>query len=203
MAIQLKKGEKINLSKERSTLKKCFIGLGWDEKPQAVLGAEFDADVSVILLNNKAVAQSESDFIFYNNLTGAGGAVVHTGDNLDGGGDGDDERINIDLKSLPDYVNSIVVLVTIHDAVERGQNFGMIQNSYVRLCDIEKENTPQEELAYYSLSLSPTSTSSYGVQFASLLKDARTGEWYFSADEISFEGGLAGVLKTYGLDSNS
>ena len=205
-SINLSKGGKINLAKEAAGMTQCSIGLGWDEKPNAVAGAEFDPDVSVLLLHEGGKAKSDSDFIFYNNLVSPDGEqggpdgqktvvrpgyITHWGDNRTGSGDGDDETIDIDLARIPADVSKIVVLVTIYGAPQNGQNFGMMDNSYVRLVDKRGD----KEVLKFELDFD--ASNAYGVQFASLIK--RGTEWVFSADQTVFEGGLEGALQTYGL----
>lgn len=80
MAISLAKGQKIDLTKTNPGLSKVVVGLGWDVN-QYDGGADFDLDASVFLLNAEGKCSSEKDFIFYNQTEGAGGAVIHTGDN--------------------------------------------------------------------------------------------------------------------------
>lgn len=105
MAISLQKGGNVNLSKEAPNLTTMVIGLGWD--PRSTDGAEFDLDGSAFLLKADGKARSDSDFIFYNNLKSIDGAVVHAGDNRDGSGDGDDEKITINLKTVPPEIDKI------------------------------------------------------------------------------------------------
>ena len=132
MAINLSKGQKISLSKEAPNLKVALVGLGWDIK-QYDSGADYDLDASIFLLNANGKCAHESDFIFYNNLSSNG--VTHSGDNRTGEGDGDDEAVTIEFEKVPDYIQKIAVTVTIYDASARGQNFGQVQNAFVRLVD--------------------------------------------------------------------
>ena len=122
MGISLKKGGNVSLSKVGgASLNKVTVGLGWDER--ITDGAAFDLDAVAFCLGANGKVRNDQDFIFYNNLVGLGGSVEHQGDNLDGGGDGDDEQVVLTLKSIPNDVSKIAVCVTIHEANERGQNF--------------------------------------------------------------------------------
>ncbi|HWL13459.1 MAG TPA: TerD family protein, partial [Ureibacillus sp.] len=144
MAIQLSKGQRIDLTKTDPSLQRIIIGLGWDIK-QFDGGQDYDLDASAFLLNAAGKCRGESDFIFYNNLQSPEGSVIHTGDNRTGEGDGDDEQIKIDLGKVPQDVQKIAISVTIHDAEARRQNFGQVSNAFVRLVN---EDTGAEVLRY-------------------------------------------------------
>lgn len=137
MAISLQKGGNVNLSKEAPNLKKIIVGLGWD--PRSTEGATFDLDGSAFLLKSDGKVRGDSDFIFYNNLKSTDGSVVHTGDNTTGEGEGDDERIEIDLSRVLADIDRISVTVTIHDADARRQNFGMVSKAFIRCLNAEGE----------------------------------------------------------------
>ncbi len=128
MAINLKKGQKVDLTKSNPGLKNIVIGLGWDVNRYDTNGS-FDLDTSVFLLGSNGKVTSDGDFIFYGNLSHPTGSVVHTGDNRTGEGDGDDEKINVTLPQVPSNIDKIVFTVTIYEADERGHNFGMVQNA--------------------------------------------------------------------------
>ena len=128
MAVNLSKGGRVSLSKEAPGLSKILVGLGWDTNSSDT-GAEFDLDASAFLLGASGKVENEKNFVFYNNLTSADGSVVHTGDNRTGEGEGDDEAIKIDLSKISPNVKEIDIVVTIHEAAARRQNFGMVRNS--------------------------------------------------------------------------
>ena len=140
MAISLQKGGNVNLSKEAPNLNTIMVGLGWD--PRSTDGAEFDLDGSAFLLKADGKARSDSDFIFYNNLKSIDGAVVHAGDNRDGSGDGDDEKITINLKTVPPEIDKIAISVTIHEADARRQNFGQVAKAYIRCINADNNKSP-------------------------------------------------------------
>ena len=129
MAINLQKGQR-----EAIDAPKFTIGLGWDTNTSST-GAAFDLDASVFVLNDNKKIVADEYFVFYNNLVSPDGAVEHTGDNLTGEGDGDDEQIKIDLSKIDSRVTEICVVVTIHEAENRRQNFGQVRNSYIRIAD--------------------------------------------------------------------
>ena len=128
MGVSLNKGGNVSLSKEAPGLSRILIGLGWDTR--STDGADFDLDASLFMLNAEGRVRSDADFIFYNNLKSTDGSVEHTGDNLTGEGEGDDEAIKVTVTAVPPDVDKLVVAVTIHDAQARGQNFGQVENAF-------------------------------------------------------------------------
>lgn len=139
MAINLEKGQRVNVN-----LPKFVVGLGWDANASST-GQDFDLDASVFVLGEKKKLLTDSHFVFYNNLTSPDGAVEHTGDNLTGDGDGDDESIKIDLSKINPNATELCFVVTIHDAENRKQNFGQVRNSFVR---VYNPDTKEEILKY-------------------------------------------------------
>ena len=130
-ALNLKKNDVLNLTKKNPGLKKAILGAGWDV---ASIGQDFDLDIAAFLLNENGKVQNiPDDVIFFNNMQGQG--IILEGDNRTGAGDGDDERIRIDLESISSHVQKIVFVVTIHEAQMKRQTFGMVENSYVRILD--------------------------------------------------------------------
>lgn len=192
MAINLSKGQKVDLTKSNPGLSKVVVGLGWDTNKYDG-GQDFDLDTSVFLLDASGKVASEADFIFYNNTIGAGGAVEHTGDNKTGEGEGDDEAVNIDLSSIPAAIEKVSFAITIHDAEARGQNFGQVSNSYVRIVNAGSN----EELIRYDLG------EDFSIETAIVVGELyRHGaEWKFNAIGSGYQGGLASLIKDFGLDS--
>ncbi len=190
MAISLAKGGNLSLSKTDPSLNKLLIGLGWDER--ATSGAEFDLDASVFLLNSTGKVRSDRDFIFYNQLQSDNGAVEHTGDNRTGEGEGDDESIKVDLSLIPASIDKIVVTVTIHEALERGQNFGQVANAFIRI--VNEENGT--EVVRFDLA------EDYSVETAMVFGEVYryNGEWKFRAVGQGYSGGLAAMCLQYGVD---
>ena len=190
MAISLNKGGNLSLSKTDPGLKKLLIGLGWDER--ATSGAEFDLDASVFLLTTSGKVRGDHDFIFYNQLKSADGAVEHTGDHRSGAGDGDDEAVKVNLSLVSPEIDKIVVTVTIHDAQARGQNFGMVQNAFIRVVNDETG----VEVVRFDLA------EDYSVETAMVFGEVyrNNGEWKFRAVGQGYSGGLAAMCAQYGIN---
>ncbi len=185
MAISLQKGGRFNLTKSEPALKKIYIGLGWDTQP----GSALDLDASVFMLNTSGKLPQDEFFIFYNNLKSPDGAVQHTGDNRTGIGEGDDELIMAHLGLLDDRIGEILVTVTMHEGVNKNQNFGMVHNAYIRLVDVDSNR----EILRYDLEHNyPTATE---VEFGRLKKEA--SEWHFIASGIGTNIGLQAYVDKY------
>jgi tellurium resistance protein TerD len=183
MAINLQKGQRENLQQPIFT-----IGLGWDTNNSST-GTGFDLDASIFILGENKKLISDEHFIFYNNLKSPDGAVEHTGDNLTGDGDGDDEQIKVDLSKINPLATEICVVVTIHDAENRRQNFGQVRNSFVRVFDTSN-NT--EMLKY---ELDEDFSVETAVEFGRIYK--REGKWKFEAVGMGMKGGLEDFLNRY------
>jgi len=190
MSISLSKGQKIDLTKTNPGLTKVLVGLGWDTNKYDG-GKDFDLDSSVFLLNAAGKAASEKDFIFYNNLKSTNGAVEHTGDNLTGEGDGDDEQIKVNLATVPAEIEKISFCITIHEAAERGQNFGQVTNAFVRIVN---EDTGAELIRY---DLGEDFSIETAVVVGELYRHG--GEWKFNAVGSGYRDGLGGLVKDFGL----
>lgn len=188
MAISLTKGQKIDLTKTNPGLTKITVGLGWDTNKYDG-GAAFDLDASAFLLNGAGKVDREENFIFYKNLTAPG--VQHMGDNLTGAGDGDDEQICINLAEVAADVEKIDFTVTIYDAETRAQNFGMVENAFIRIVNTETG----EELVRYDLG------EDYSVETALVVAELyrHNGEWKFNAIGSGFAGGLGALCNNFGL----
>ncbi|MBO0600764.1 TerD family protein [Sporosarcina sp. E16_3] len=192
MAISLSKGQKVDLTKSNPGLTNITVGVGWDTNKYDG-GKDFDLDSSIFLLNASGVCADEKDFVFFNNLEGGNGSVVHTGDNLTGEGDGDDEQVKVALMNVPTTVERIAFTITIHDAEQRSQNFGQVSNSYVRLVN----DANGEELIRYDLG------EDFSIETAVVVGELyRHGsEWKFNAIGSGYQGGLASLVKDYGLQA--
>jgi len=190
MAISLSKGGRISLTKEAPSLKKAHVGLGWDER--ATDGADFDLDASAFMLDQNGKVRSDADFIFYNQLRSSCGSVEHTGDNLTGGGAGDDEVLMVTLDQVPPEVHKIAFTVTIHEADQRRQNFGQVQNAFIRLVNADTD----EEVARYDL------TEDASVETAMIFGEIyrHNGEWRFAAVGQGYSGGLAAMCRQFGVN---
>jgi len=191
MAVSLKKGQKVDLTKTNPGLKEILIGLGWDVNKYDG-GKEFDLDSSVFMLNANGKVNSDDDFVFYGNLKHVSGAVEHLGDNLTGEGEGDDEQIKIDLSKVPENVEKIDFTVTIYEAEERHQNFGQVENAFIRVVNMANN----EELIRYDLG------EDFSIETAVVIGELyrNKGEWKFNAIGSGFSGGLASLGKNYGVN---
>lgn len=189
--INLSKGQKINLSKSKPGLKKIMIGLGWDTNKYSG-GFDFDLDASVFMVDEHG-RTLPAHFIFYNNLTGPNGSVVHQGDNRTGEGEGDDEQIFVDLDKVPADIQKIAITVTIDDADNRHQNFGMVDNAFLRLVN----NDTDKEEARFDLG------EEFSIETAVVVGELYklNGEWNFRAIGQGFSGGLMELCKNYGLQA--
>lgn len=190
MAVSLTKGGNVSLSKEAPGLKKILVGLGWDAR--ASDGADFDLDASAFICNASGKVRGDSDFIFYNNLRSSDGSVEHTGDNRTGAGDGDDEALKLDLEKIPADVAKIVFCVTIHDAANRKQNFGMVSNAFIRVVNQDGG----KELARYDLS--EDASIEAAMIFAEVYRSG--AEWKFKAIGQGFKDGLGPLARSMGVN---
>ena len=190
MVVSLAKGQRVSLEKVAPGLTEIFVGLGWDTKITDG-GFDYDLDASLFLLGSNEKLISDNHFVFYNNLTSPDPdkSVEHTGDNLTGDGDGDDEVINVNLQKVPNDVQKIVVVVTIHEAEQRGQNFGQVDNAYVRIVDA-KTNA---EAARFDL------TEDCSIETAMIMAELyrKNGEWRVNAVGAGYQGGLQALLDRY------
>jgi tellurium resistance protein TerD len=190
MSVSLSKGGNVSLTKQAPGLTAVLVGLGWDARTTS--GADFDLDASALLLNNSGKILSDAHFVFFNNLTSPDGSVEHTGDNLTGEGEGDDEAIKVNLAAVPAEVDRIVVTVSIYDADSRGQNFGQVRNAFIRVVN-QADNV---ELTRYDLS------EDYSNETAMIFGELyRNGpKWKFRAVGQGYSTGLAGIARDFGVN---
>ncbi len=191
MAINLTKGQKVDLTKGNPGLKKLMVGLGWDVNAFDS-GADFDLDAAAFMLGDNGKCPTEKEFIFYGNLTHPSESLKHMGDNLTGEGEGDDEQIFVDLSKIPANVSKVAFTVTIYEAESRGQNFGQVSNSFIRIVD---ESTGKE-LIHYDLG------EDFSIETAVVVGELykHNGEWKFNAIGSGFQGGLAALCGHYGIE---
>jgi tellurium resistance protein TerD len=189
MGVTLAKGGNVSLSKAAPKLTQVLIGLGWAAR--STTGAPFDLDASALLCAGGKVLGDEY-FVFYNNLKSPDGSVEHTGDDLTGGGDGDDEQILVDLTRVPERVDTIVFPVSIYDADARGQTFGQVSDAFIRVVN----QTDQAELARYDLS--EDASSETAMIFGELYR--YKGEWKFRAVGQGYASGLRGIALDFGVN---
>lgn len=195
MSVNLQKGQKVDLTKGNAGLKSLVVGLGWDEAPKKFSlfskQEDIDCDASAILITESTgKLAGPVDVVYYGQLQHRSGAVCHCGDNLTGKGDGDDEQINVYLDKVPAEYNKIVFVVTIYQARERKQQFGMIENAFIRIEDADTGT----ELCRYDLS------ENYDGKTAMIFGEVYryNGEWKFGAiGEPTNDNGIADIAARF------
>ncbi|MFF0296630.1 TerD family protein [Kitasatospora sp. NPDC004615] len=190
MGVSLAKGGNVSLTKEVPGLTSVIVGLGWDVR--ATTGADFDLDASALLCSEAGRVLSDQHFVFYNNLRSPEGSVEHSGDNLTGGGDGDDEQIRVDLTAVPPQVAKVVFPVSIYDAEQRRQSFGQVRNAFIRVVN-DADGT---EVARYDLS--EDASTETAMVFGELYRYG--AEWKFRAIGQGYASGLRGIALDYGVN---
>ncbi|MGK7948641.1 MAG: TerD family protein [Xenococcaceae cyanobacterium] len=190
MAISLKKGQRISLTKEAPGLKQIMCGLGWDVV-RGFAARQIDLDSSVICLNGDKKLTDVKNIIYFGNLRHSSGAIAHQGDNLTGAGEGDDEVINLDLPLIPPDIAYLVFVINIYKCLDRQQDFSKVNNAFVRLVD----RSNNKELAHYNLS-----GSEYAGMTGMILAEVylHQGEWKMAAigNGVKVKG-LADLAKMY------
>lgn len=192
MGVSLSKGGTVSLTKEAGPVRltAVLVGLGWD--PQAGPGIEFDLDATALVCGTDGRVLSDSDFVFYNNLSSPTGAVTHQGDNRTGEGDGDDEQIVVNLDRLAPATASVAFAVSIHDGSSLGLSFGKVKNAFIRVENLANG----QELARFELTDGASTTTA--MVFGELYRDG--AEWRFRAIGDPNPGGLAGVARAFGVN---
>lgn len=192
MAINLHKGQKVDLTKGNPGLTKLLVGLGWDVNAFDS-GAAFDLDASAFLVGANGKCPTENEFVFYGNLKHRSGSVSHMGDNLTGEGDGDDEQIVVDLSKVPANIERIAFTVTIYDSDVRNQNFGQVSNAYIHI----QNQVTGTDLLRYDLG------EDFSIETAIVVGEIYkyNGAWKFNAIGSGFQGGLAALCAHYGIDA--
>jgi len=190
MSVSLSKGGNVSLSKEAPGLTAVNVGLGWDARTTS--GTDFDLDASALLVNSTGKILSDQYFVFFNNLTSPDGSVEHTGDNLTGEGEGDDEMIKVNLAAVPAEVDKIVFAVSIYDAETRSQSFGQVRNAFIRVVN----QAGGAEIARYDLS--EDASTETAMIFGEVYRNGP--EWKFRAVGQGYSTGLAGIARDYGVN---
>jgi tellurium resistance protein TerD len=190
VGVSLSKGGNVSLTKEAPNLTAVHVGLGWDAR--TTTGADFDLDASALLTNPEGRVLSDQHFVFFNNLTSPDGSVEHTGDNLTGEGEGDDEVINVNLAAVPADVAKIVFPVSIYEAESRQQSFGQVRNAFIRVVNRADGN----ELARYDLT--EDASTETAMVFGELYRHG--SEWKFRAIGQGYASGLRGIAQDFGVN---
>ncbi|NKY34956.1 TerD family protein [Nocardia speluncae] len=190
MGVTLAKGGNVSLSEQAPNLTAVAVGLGWDVR--STTGIDFDLDASALATGPDQKVLSDQHFIFYNNLRSPEGSIEHTGDNVTGEGEGDDEVINVDLANTPPTITSIFFPVSIHDAQARRQSFGQVRKAFIRVVD----RANGAGLARYDLA--EDASSETAMVFGELYRHGT--EWKFRAIGQGYASGLAGIARDYGVN---
>jgi tellurium resistance protein TerD len=190
VSVSLSKGGNVSLTKAAPGLTAVIVGLGWD--PRTTTGADFDLDASALMLDMAGKVLSDSHFIFFNNLKSPDGSVEHMGDNLTGGGDGDDEQIKINLEAVPTDCGKVVFPVSIYEAEQRQQNFGQVRNAFIRIVN----QGDGSEIARYDLT--EDAATETAMVFGEIYRSF--GEWKFRAVGQGYAAGLRGIAQDFGVN---
>ncbi|MGQ0845021.1 MAG: TerD family protein [Sporichthyaceae bacterium] len=190
MSVALTKGGNVSLTKLAPTMTAVTVGLGWDVR--STTGTDFDLDASAILLGADGKVSGDKNFVFFNNLTSPDGSVEHTGDNLTGEGEGDDEQIKVNLAGVAADIDKIVFPVSIYDGAARSQSFGQVRNAFIRVVN-QADNA---ELARYDLT--EDASTETAMVFGELYRSS--GEWKFRAVGQGYASGLKGIAQDFGVN---
>jgi tellurium resistance protein TerD len=191
VTVNLNKGGNVSLTKQAPGLSAVMVGLGWDARTTD--GKAFDLDASAIVCNADGKALSDQHFIFFNNLKTPDGAVEHTGDNLTGEGEGDDEQVKVNLAGLPAEAARIVFPVSIYEADTAGQTFGQVRNAFIRVVN-QADNS---ELARYDLS--EDASTETAMVFGEVYRNG--ADWKFRAVGQGYSAGLTGIVRDFGVNA--
>ncbi len=190
MSVSLTKGGNVSLTKEAPGLTNVIVGLGWDVR--STTGTDFDLDASAIIVGADGKALSDKHFIFFNNLVSPDGTVEHTGDNLTGEGEGDDEQVKVNLAGMAAEADKIVFTVSIYDADSRSQSFGQVRNAFIRVVNA----ADSKELARYDLS--EDASTETAMVFGEVYRNG--ADWKFRAVGQGYAAGLAGIARDFGVN---
>jgi tellurium resistance protein TerD len=190
VSVSLTKGGNVSLTKEAPGLTNVIVGLGWDVR--STTGTDFDLDASAIVVGADGKVLSDKHFIFFNNLVSPDGTVEHTGDNLTGEGEGDDEQVKVNLAGMAAEADKIVFTVSIYDADSRSQSFGQVRNAFIRVVNA----ADSKEIARYDLS--EDASTETAMVFGEVYRSA--ADWKFRAVGQGYAAGLAGIARDFGVN---
>jgi tellurium resistance protein TerD len=190
VGVSLSKGGNVSLTKQAPGLTAVTVGLGWDVR--TTTGTDFDLDASAIVVDASGKVLSDQHFVFFNNLRTPDGTVEHSGDNLTGAGEGDDEQVRVNLAGMAAEAHRVAFAVSIYDGDGRGQNFGQVRNAFIRVVNQADGN----ELARYDLS--EDASTETAMVFGELYRNG--AEWKFRAVGQGYASGLAGIAMDFGVN---
>lgn len=190
MTVSLTRGGNVSLTKEAPGMTAVLVGLGWDAR--TTTGTDFDLDASAIMVKADGKVMSDGHFVFFNNKTSPDGSVEHTGDNLTGEGEGDDESIKVNLANVPAEVDKVVFPVSIYEAEQRSQSFGQVRNAFIRIVN----QSGNAEIARYDLT--EDASTETAMVFGELYRNG--AEWKFRAVGQGYASGLSGIARDFGVN---
>lgn len=189
--LNLEKGQRLELTKTNPTLKKLRVGLSWDVKP----GFQADADASCVCLGENEKMLSHDSIVCYSTLNDRNNiynkSIVHSGDNLTGDGDGDDETITIDLASVPSNVASLLFTISMYGHGEK-TTFGRVKNCTCRLYNADTNEV------ICTFDLSEDFSTSTAIEMAKVYR--KDNDWKVEAVGLSIgtaQNGLTEILTKY------
>jgi tellurite resistance protein TerA len=147
-------------------------------------GRDVDADASAYLLTASGKVRSDADMIFYNQPQGGSGGISF----LSGSGRG---AFEVDLQRLPAEIERIVFCVTVHEAQAKGQTLALIDGASISVA-------PAGGSASLSFRPALVGASESAMTFGELYR--RNGQWKFRAVGQGFNGGLAPLARSFGID---
>ena len=186
MAVNLKKGQRINLSSEKNKVNGIIVGLGWDSAKNG--GSKIDCDAAAIVCG---LDQKAFDVIYFGKMRNENDSIVYAGDSRTGKDGGDDENIYINFTKLPQNVGKIVVAVNIYDAGAKRQHFGMIDNAYIRVNNWKTG----DELCKYSLTDNYSGMT--GIIVAEILRYGGGWDFMSSGKPIREASRLQSIVRLY------
>ncbi len=191
MGVNLAKGQKVSLDKNMTLAR---IDLGWNVSSSYSNGPDFDLDAAAFILGANGKVRNDQDFIFYGHLQSADGSITHMGDERKGGGDG--EEMIIDFSKIPADIQKIAITITIYDADKYGQNFGQLSNAYVRVLRIASKDDVGTEVLKFNLA------EEFSIETALVICEIyrNNGEWKFNAVGSGYQGGLAALCRSFGVN---
>lgn len=185
------KGDYFNLTARDHALRSIIVGAGWEQR--SIERDPIDLDLSCFLLDKTDMTRVDEDFIFYNNPTGCDGAVKLLEDSRGGAGEGDDERLFLDLNGVPFEIMKIVFSISIYDQAMKGDNFGDVRDMYLRIVNYETD----EELVRFILPVGEIENGN-GMYCAAMVREGP--QWFFQPlAETVPHGGLLPIARKYGL----
>ena len=204
--INMSKNQKVNMTKaDGSAIKKIFMGVNWDKNRYA---GEADADIDIqgFSTNSDRSVEYSRDVVNYHTF-GDGSAYAwceFSGDNrtgADGGvgidfnGKHYDEYFIINADKFPTDRTEFIVCLTIYRAVQRMQNFGMVSNARMTICDYDN---PNGDIWEYNLSDDENFENLNAVEIGRLFRSSNG--FRFQALGRGYVGGMTELFKNFGLE---